>query len=741
VTDDLVVVSRPAECWLDAFPWLDAAAPAELLTDDITPWWRQPIDPVGSPQRRERLALLSDLALDRLGRWTIGQIFPGLHSETMLADLPLTTRARNVLGRLEYRVAGDLQDAELSDLLDWPQVGVGTVDSILQCLADAGAGSAAPVLRPPQTGGLRRRASDADEARTPWKASFVPDLRLLASWYVAAGMPAQPLLGSPLKTGTPPEIVKARQRLERISAGDVLDQDQAGLDAAELLARAIGALDSRAQYILARRFFADEPETLDQLARTLGVTREWVRQIEAKARANMVESLETTGSLELVGAAARDLVGTVLPLDNLLELLPALARNVEAVQQPAWRLLDRLDDSYEIEDGWCVAPTMLSAQTTTQTRLLELANPHGVVQLADLGGLNANLPPEIDSRALVAWLRYCGYVLDGDFVLTRTRTVADRAASILSIVGSPMITQDLLDRLGVERTAGSLKNAMATDERFERVDRDRWALTEWGMASYSGIRALIREELTRSGGHIDMETLIERITGPYSVTASSVVAYASAPPFEAKGGTVRMALTDQTARKAPERTRRLYRRGDAWLYRIRVTKDHLRGSGSVAPIAIATILDLKFGQTRFLETPLGPQSINWTGNQPAFGTIRRLLMADDVEIDRELFLVIGDDGTFRAELVPPLVDEPLADALALIGATSEKARARPRATLAAAIGLPADSPTASVIGGYRERGDTDVADLLIAARSVLDDTPAPARPAPSAQINEILDLL
>src|SRR5690242_11600302 len=84
------------------------------VSDDLTPWWREPVDPAGSPQRRKRLAALSDLALDRLGRWTIGQIFPGLPSDTTLGDLPLSTRARNVLARFGYWVAGDLQDVELS---------------------------------------------------------------------------------------------------------------------------------------------------------------------------------------------------------------------------------------------------------------------------------------------------------------------------------------------------------------------------------------------------------------------------------------------------------------------------------------------------------------------------------------------------------------------------------------------------------------------------------------------------
>lgn len=742
VTDDLGVTSRAAECWLDAFPWLEAAGRLGTPEEDRNPWWRQPIDPAGSPQRRQRLALISDLALDRLGRWTIGQIFPGLPSETVLTDLPLTGRARTFPARYGYRVAGELQAVELSDLLGRPQIGVGTVDSILQCLGDAATNAAVPVLRPPHStgGGRHRDAREADDELASWGASFVDDLQQIASWYVAIGMPSQPVLGSPLSPGAPAEVAKARQRLERIGAGDVLDSDQVELDAAELLARTIGALDSRAREILAYRFFADEPETLDEIGRAMGVTRERVRQIEARARADMVESLETGGALELVSAAARELVGTVLPLDNLLELLPALGRPVEAVHQPAWRVLDRLDDAFEIEDGWCVAPTMLGAQTATQTQLLELANPHGVVRLADVGGLNPNLPPEVDAPALIAWLRHCGYVIDGDFVLTRTQSVGDRAASILSIVGSPMSAQELLDRFGVERSAGSLKNAMSIDDRFERVDRDRWALAEWGLASYTGVRALVREEVARAGGHIAMETLIEHITGTYSVTASSVVAYASAPPFEAKGGIVRLARSDQTARKTPERTRRLYRRGNAWIYRIQVTKDHLRGSGSVAPMAIANILDLQFGQTRLLETPLGPQSINWSGTQPAFGSIRRFLIADDIGIDRELFLVMGDDGTFCTELVQPFVDDALADALSLIGATSE-ARATPRVTLAAAIGLPTESPTVSIIGGYRERGDADIADLLVSARSALDDCPAPARPVPSAEVQEILDLL
>lgn len=741
MSGDLVVVPQPAACWLDAFPWLAVAAAGDCRAEDPSPWWRQPIDPLGSEQREHRLVRVSDLALERLSRWSIGQIFPGLPAETWLGELPLTTRARNALVRLGYRKAADLQGIELADVLEWRQVGVGTVHCILQALANAATGTAALVLVPSEGPGstTHATATESDAALPSWTISLIEDLQLVASWLVALGIPEESLLGNPLRVGTPPEIAKARQRIERLSAGAILDEEQAGLDAAELLERAIMALDVRAQEILSRRFFSDRPETLDELGRTMGVTRERVRQIEAKVRANMVEALRPGGPLELISAAVRELIGTVLPLSDLLDFLPALARTVDSAQQPAWRVLDRLDDAYEIEDGWCASPTMVAAQTTTQTQLLELANPHGVVRLGDLGQLNPNVPSNSHRDALVDWLRHCGYAVDGEHVLTRTQSVGDRAASILSIVGSPMSSQELLDRFGIKRSVGSLRNAMSSDDRFERVDRDRWGLAEWGKASYTGIRALVRDEVARAGGRITLETLIERITGMYSVTASSVVAYASAPPFEARGGIVRLAASDQTARKPPERTRRLYRRGASWLYRIRVTKDHLRGSGSVAPMAIASILGLQFGETRLLETPLGPQSINWTGNQPAFGTIRRFLIMDDIETNCELFLVIGDEGTFGIEPVRQLLGEPLADALALIGA--EEVCAVPRATFAVAIGLPAESPASSLIGGYRERGDTDIADLLVAARTELEDGAAESRQVPTAEINEILDLL
>jgi RNA polymerase sigma factor (sigma-70 family) len=730
--------------WFDAFPWIEAAA-VDLLTEDESAqaWWLEPVDAFGTAVRAERLADLSDLMLGRLTRWTIGQIFPSLPAETDLASLPVTKRARNVLTRFGYRTAGDLQGLELGELFDLPNVGIGTVDSILQALADASTLNPAPCLPDRQDGEPGRPATSPDrgDASAGRAEPIIEDLRRLAGWHAALGIPTRRLLDTPVPPGSPPEVIKARQRLELLSAKDVLSERQAELDVAELLQGLVSALDARARQILARRFFADRPDTLDEIGQDLGVTRERVRQIESRARAEVLQALDS-GAIGAVSGAVQELVGSVLPLGDLLRVIPALARPVQAAGQPAWRVLDRLDDTYEIKDGWCAAPTILSAQTETLTRLQEHANRHGVATIGELPPLNPNLPAESASASLRDWLRYCDLMVDGDYIFTRVQSVGDRAAAILSVTGSPMPSQDILDRLGIERNLGSLRNAMAYDDRFERVDRDKWALTEWGFESYSGIRALVREEIARNGGQIPMDTLIERITGKYTVSANSVITYASAPPFEAKGGIVRLATGDRDPRKAPEGTRRLYRRADTWLYRIMVTKEHLRGSGSPAPMAFAAILDLQHGQVRHLESALGPQTVSWVGPQPTIGTIRRFLVDSDIEIGSEIFLVIGDDGSFHIEAVDADDAAPLQRALRLAGATGVAAREPSRVALATAIGLPDESSAASVIGGYRERGDTDIAELLLSVRDQLDESLAASQQqAPSADIDEILGLL
>ncbi|MCV2491663.1 hypothetical protein OF117_20155 [Geodermatophilus sp. YIM 151500] len=722
--------------WLDAFPWVKGAADGAEC-----PWWDEPIDAPGVAVRQQRVAQIAELAMARLSQWTIGQIFPGLSPETELLQLRLPVRARNALGRYGCLSGADLMGVTLRAVMEWQQVGVGTVDAILQALADVSTSLPTPRVSALWYAGDALTAPEERAAHQPdWLAAFVEDLDRLATWYATIGQPQRPLLEATLAPGTPDEVVKARQRLDSLCASDVLAEDAAEADVAARFDEALATLDPRAVQVLANRLFADDARTLDEIGRDHGVTRERIRQIEGKARGALLGLVGDGGQLAMVAEAARTLIGTIRPLDDLLALMPALGKTVASVGQPAWRVLDRLEDAYEIEDGWCVVPTVTAARTITQTQLQERVDRYGVARIDNLSLVESSQPERLTGLT-AAWLTHCGYVVDGDFVLTRTQSVQDYGAAVLSIVGSPLGAQEIVDRFVIERSAASLRNAISGDDRFERVDRDRWALREWGMDAYAGVRSLIREQVARSGGRVQLEDLIEHITARYTVTASSVVAYASSPPFQCKGGVVTLASDDREVRKTPEQTRRLFRHPDAWAYRVRITADHLRGSGSAAPVAIASLLDLQFGQTRQLSSPLGPQAVAWTAIQPSFGTIRRFLLAGDIAVDTEAFLVIHDDGTFSFEPARDMTGNPLLDALSLIGAPVTADRNEARSLLAAAVGLSAATPVTSMIGSYRERGDSDVADLLTSVRESLETGHTPPSPTHRAAVDDILDLL
>ncbi|MEQ6900779.1 sigma factor-like helix-turn-helix DNA-binding protein [Nocardioides sp. YIM 152588] len=723
--------------WCDVFPWIPEASQITTL-----PWWDLPIGHPTSRERREGTGRIAKMAMERLDHWTVAQLYPSIPADLDLTEVgSLPTRAVNALTRHHCARSSSLAHVTVREMLEWRAVGVGTVEAILRVLVEL-------AVEPPTSDALTLHVATqtpigghTDAVRLPnWVASLVEDLGIIATWFGTVGHPSQPLLGNELPPSTPADVVKAHLRVRELTPGDILTTAEVELDIAAHFDAALELLEPRACEVLRARLFADEPATLDEIGRRQGVTRERIRQIEGKARGTLLSSMTEEGPIAAVAEAARSIIGTIRPLDDLLTLIPALGRTVELAGQPAWRVLDRLDDVYEIEEGWCVVPTLTAAAEATAAQLQERADQYGVVRLEELD-LVEGADPAARASSTLRWITERGYLVDRGHVLTRTGSVNDYAAAILSMQGEPMSAQQIVDRFQVERSTNSLKNALSIDDRFERVDRDSWALREWGMEAYGSIRSVIRRELAQAGGAIGIDALVERITGRYSVSASSVIAYASNAPFELRGGTVRAAGTSREARKTPEQTSRLYRRPNAWIYRVRVTHDHLRGSGSTAPVAVTSLLGMEQGDKALLRSRLGDQAIHWSGFQPAFGTIRRFLVDADVAAGTEVFLVIGDDRTFDVEVIEGPDGNALQSALRLVGAPEETSSEAARASLATAIRLPTATPIVSIIGAYRDRGDSDVAELLTGVRRSLaaaDGTPAAVE---EPAVNDIMDLL
>ncbi|WP_196249370.1 DNA-directed RNA polymerase subunit alpha C-terminal domain-containing protein [Rhodococcoides fascians] len=675
-------------------------------------------------------------------RWTVGALFPTLPRGLSVAGLGLTPRAANVLHREGVATARDLCELELSTILHWRNVGVTTIADMLYRLAyvslffaDPGTICASPMSR-------ENASMQIGTISKTWVDGLQDDLTLLSRWFYSVGLSdLQPLCNWTLPAWAPKLVTDAYTRIQSLSVLEIIPS-QHSRTVAEIIGDEIKKLDERSIIVLASRMFADGADTLDSLGSRFSVTRERVRQIETKARSVLDTMLAEHDLLSATVDAWAALVGLIRPMDDIVQFLPALGESVPGINVPAWRVLERLSRAVEVRDGWCAVPDVASVREVTGSHLVTIVDDYGVAGL-QAAGAGLGCDGESGDVTTRAWLTYCGYVVEDEYVLTRTSSVNDYAAAILSLHREALSAQELVDRFIHPRSASSLRNALALDSRFNRVDRDLWALREWGLQKYTNIRSLIIEQISKNNGQVKLADLIHEISGKFSVSASSVSAYASSAPFEQRAGVVRLAEGDPEVRKRPHETRRLMRRDNGWAYRVVITKEHHRGSGSVAPRAIAGILDIAHGETVQLSSRLGPQAVSWMGIQPTFGTIRRFLLEPHVAEGSDAFLVINDDGSFNVEPMKKLTGDPLSDVLALIGSPEDRNGISVRTAVASAIGLAPDVPVSSIIGAYTDRGDSDVAELLMKSRDCLELEPSTTRRSEGIppSVDDILDLL
>ena len=721
--------------WADLFPFL-ARTPGEW-----TQWMSEPLD-VDSRMAPAIVKSAAENAIDSFPDIPFERVFPAI--ATRVDEIPwdlMDTRATNALRRLGVTTILGLTQRCARDLGDIRNVGRGSVLTIVEALAT----TSIELMRETSGSWVRETApstsfvfSPVKEVRSP--SSRDTDLRTIAEWHCLRGEPDANVLGMKGLEGSPSQVQEAFDRLKGLCARDLVNPSE--FAPALILDGFIASLEPRALEVVRRRLFADSPDTLDAIGQDLGITRERVRQIANLAATSMTGNLlsSSTGIDDLARAVCNR-IGKMSSIENLLTTFPGLRDEVKAVRQPAWRVLDRLDNAFEVESGWAAVPTVAHAREMTIAAAAELADSLGLVpvtEIADVLGFDLS----IRGQEFENWISFVGLATFRGQVVATARSIPDWAAIVLGAEGRPLALQEVLDLLPTERAASSVRNALAEDNRFVRVDRDAWALADWGFEAYTGIRDMIGKAVDDHGGSAEIESVVERLTAKYSVSASSIRAYASSPPFDTTGGMIRRSTGPQRAYMTPGRTRRLFRQKEEWRLRFRVVPEHMRGSGYAIGTGVAGALALEPGESRSLPCPSGAQSIYWTGIQPSLGSIRRFLDAAAIPPGAEVFARFGDDGTFDLEVLPDtsgLIGIDLA--LALIGATPTD-HSDARRQLAVALCLDSEAPWSSIVGAARDRGDNDIAEALLATELPDAGTEMPMVSAPlDDAVDEILRLL
>jgi hypothetical protein len=434
----------------------------------------------------------------------------------------MTVRVSNILRRESYETAADLAYATIQQLADLRTVGRDTVVVAVRALI----GTAA--LAPP----------GAEVLPPAWEAEAISDLRTLSAWYVRRRLPGRLLLADPVPEDSPPEIRAAWWRLMSLTAVPAVPvaviASQADARAAddepdlvERAGQAIAALSPRRARVAALSLFADGPPAQDETAAVMGLTRGRIWQLRLAARDDLVADLDRDGLFTTITGQVRKRVGIAVARSELLEAFPLLAREVPAAGQPLWRVLSRLDGGFEEDGPWFTCPAPEKARAATCALAAERADAHGVVPLSDLGPLGRF--PE--------WLADCGLVMHGGCVFTKTGSVGDWAAALLSACGTPLTDRQIHATLP-SRSLRTVQSALAQDPRLSRSDMNTYALAEWGMPAYRGIKALIRDELACNGGQLPLDDLIKRITGRCKAAPHSVDIFARRAPFQVRGGIV-----------------------------------------------------------------------------------------------------------------------------------------------------------------------------------------------------------
>lgn len=479
------------------------------------------------------------------------------------------------------------------------------------------------------------------------------------------------------------------------TAGELVEN---GEDIATALTTHTEGLDEAERDVLVHRILGNE--TLRQVAQRVDASHEYVRQVDQRVRASFQELLGSPRFHDLVQGVAKL---PLTPVEDLAGEAPALGGKVADLSRTALEVLAALDGGYEVHSGFYVPGDLRAAKQQTVDLLETLSDDLQAAPLDELQEAFGFERPVLD-----AWLALIGVETMEGFALAPATNIADQAAAALYISGEPLRVEELLEKLPRKRSIRSLRNRLGVDERFVRVDVDAWGLAAWGEETYAGIRSAIGERVDALGGRVPVEDLVRSLTEQFSVAKTSVLSYAASPPYETRGGFVTRRTGQVEADTDPHSTSSLYRTSDGWVYRAPVVAAHFRGIGGSLPMGVAAALNLKFGERQEFTSLLGPQHVYWTGLQPTLGTVRRFVK--DLDEGDQIFLHFGDDGTFNVTEVPEPSDDPLADALNLIGAGDSVGD--PLTLFSQALSYPGQLSPTAVERALSARGDEDVARLV-----------------------------
>jgi hypothetical protein len=444
----------------------------------------------------------------------------------------------------------------------------------------------------------------------------------------------------------------------------VPNSDEAGLHSAsdcsvnKAIDEFLHGLDERERSILLERVLAGAHKvTLEELALRFGVTRERVRQIEARLR----RKLQTTAHREPMLRRSEELhsrMGAATPAHSLV-----------VSEAREWALLDFAGDKDHLDLCWALQLHVAGPYLYQEGWLI-----HEPSQVS----VSAQLAPAADERGVISFERARALLLDAglheavhDLWISRLTSVRrtehgllrwdgstmDKLERLLRLRGRPTTAEELIKDFGEDRSHRGFQSRMIEDPRFVRINKqNEFALREWGFDEYTGITDEIAEEITRCGGAATAKHLITKISDTYKVSPNSVAAYINAPRFVKNAtGEIRLRRPDEVlaVTTSPAEAGGCYLVDGRWTWRVRVDRELLRGSGRPIPAPFAAHAEVQPGGKRTFPSTAGQISLSWPLSSiigPTIGSLRAEAEAHSASEGDYLFVSFDQQGRFTTWL-------------------------------------------------------------------------------------------
>ena len=294
------------------------------------------------------------------------------------------------------------------------------------------------------------------------------------------------------------------------------------------------AMQPREVLILERRLCTNSPERLDELGKLIGVSRERVRQIEHRLRAQIRERV----GIE-IGILA-NFVGQQMPpvmdvreFDALIAGLFAESDEEQSREIAVRMVKDHLD--YSCVNGVCLNEVAAGVAKAVEEIAYTSGDDVGIVHEQ---ALKDQLPNEDWSSCFSKIVQACGFSHFGRWVAPKA-TVAARAKAALLGLGRPATSEEVARVSGLEPSQVSIH--FGRIPTVVRADKVQWAHIEWIEDEYEGIAQEIIQRIQEDGGATTLERLLEELPRLFKVSKSSVRTIVGAPQFALSDGYVSLA--------------------------------------------------------------------------------------------------------------------------------------------------------------------------------------------------------